>query len=103
MLPTLAGDIFCDDELLVEDTLIEPQRGWDKFVKDASATPFPLDLILKNIVHHEDYFALWFQGVELMTGFLSKLDGIRGWDGAVTHQQCEAAKINMERVSLHLF
>lgn len=62
-----------------------------------SAEPCPISFTEKDKIAHEEQFALWGNGIQLMTEFLEKVGGYRGWDGWVSHEEYEAGKRCMER------
>lgn len=101
-LPAFAGNVFSDGELLVEDLLIRLEQEWSKVVEDPTVEPCPIHFTDGDKITHEKHFALWAQGIELMTDFLQKMGGSRGWDGWVNHEQYEAGKTNMEHFR-HMF
>lgn len=96
-LPSLAGNIFSDGELLVEDHLISLQQEWAQIVEDPIAVPCPLSFTDEDKASHDEAFALWTQSIGLMTEFLTGIGGCRGWDGSVSHEQYEAGKEHMRR------
>jgi hypothetical protein len=96
-LPTHAGNIFSDGELLVQDFLINIQEQWDDIVDDPVATPCPLSFTDEDKAAHAEQFLRWSQSIELMTEFLMSIGGYRGWDGSVSHEQYDAAKKFMKR------
>lgn len=96
-LVTLAGNVFSDGEPLLQDLLIQLHGQWDQLVDDPIAEPCPLIYTEENRLVHNEQFALWAQGLELMTDFQTKMGGYRGWDGWVSHEQYDAARQNMRR------
>ena len=96
-LPNLAGNIFSDGELLVEDLLMTLQQEWSQVVDDAAANPCPLSFTDQDKTVHDAQFALWTQSIEHMTEFLTSIGGYRGWDGSVSHEQYNEAKEHMRR------
>jgi hypothetical protein len=96
-LPTLAGNVFSDGELLVQDFLIKIHEQWDDIVDDPVAIPCPLSFTHEDRIAHAKSFLLWSQSIELMTEFLTRIGGCRGWDGWVSHEQYDAGKKFMQR------
>lgn len=94
-LPSLAGNIFSDGELLVQDLLMTLQQEWAQVVDDPVAKPCPLSFTDEQKTAHDEQFALWSQSIELMTDFLNSIGGYRGWDGSVSHEQYNAAREHM--------
>ncbi|GAB7356586.1 hypothetical protein MBLNU459_g7316t2 [Dothideomycetes sp. NU459] len=95
-LPSLAGNVYSDGELLVEELLIQLQQEWDEVVEDSALEPCPIAFTEEDKVRHDEQFTLWAHGVELMTDFLNRIGGYRGWDGSVSHQQFNAGREDME-------
>ncbi|KAF2172794.1 hypothetical protein M409DRAFT_35412 [Zasmidium cellare ATCC 36951] len=94
-LPSLAGNIFSDGELLVQDLLMSLQQEWSQVVDDPVAYPCPLSFTDEDRAAHDEQFVLWTQSIELMTEFLTSMGGYRGWDGWVSHEQYQAGKEHM--------
>ncbi|EME42803.1 hypothetical protein DOTSEDRAFT_72312 [Dothistroma septosporum NZE10] len=94
-LPSLAGNIFSDGELLVQDLLMSLQQEWKQVVDDPTTIPCPLSFTDEDKRAHEKQFVLWTQSIELMTDFLTSIGGYRGWDGSVSHEQYKAGKEHM--------
>ncbi|KAF2763663.1 hypothetical protein EJ03DRAFT_379237 [Teratosphaeria nubilosa] len=86
-LPSLAGNIFSDGELLVQGLLMQLQQQWNQLVDDPVAEPRPLAFTAEDKAVHDELYALWTQSIELMTEFLNSIGGYRGWDGSVSHEQ----------------
>ncbi|KJX97384.1 phosphotransferase enzyme family protein [Zymoseptoria brevis] len=94
-LPSLAGNIFSDGELLVQDLLMSLQQEWSQVVDDPVAKPCPLSFTDADQKAHDEQFVLWTQSIELMTDFLTSIGGYRAWDGSVSHEQYNTAKEHM--------
>lgn len=94
-LPTFAGNVFSDGELLVQDHLINLQQNWDQVIDDTSTDPCPLSFTAEEIAVHEQQYEHWTHSIGLMTDFLERMGGYRGWDGWVSHEQYDMAKAHM--------
>nr|POF20617.1 altered inheritance of mitochondria protein 9, mitochondrial [Quercus suber] len=96
-LPSLAGNIFSDGELLVQDLLMTVQKEWSQVVDDPTADPCPLSFTDDDVIAHEEQFVHWKQSIDFMTDFLTSIGGYRGWDGSVSHEQYNSGKEHMRR------
>nr|POE56568.1 altered inheritance of mitochondria protein 9, mitochondrial [Quercus suber] len=94
-LPSLAGNIFSDGELLVQDLLMTLQQEWSQVVDDPVVNPCPLSFTDDDKIAHDDQFLLWTQSIEYMTDFLTRIGGYRGWHGSVSHEQYASGKEHM--------